>query len=314
MDSGIEAIAVIKKGSVRYDAVFMDHMMPEMDGIEAVRIIREELGGDYAANIPIIALTANALPGNEELFLSHGFNAYITKPIKTEALEKVLLQWVRNEQKEKAWNDSPRAAQKMFPEIPGGAGGLAGETVDGVDLAAGAAQFGGEQAYMEIVKVFIDETPKLLETIRDMSDTVEAAAEALKSYSIAIHGLKGSCYGICAAGIGGRAEELEHAAQTGDFRRISERNAPFIEAAQTLLENLGALFEKAGPKPPKDAPDKALLEQLHAAAKTFNTSAMLAAFRELDAYRYETGGELVEALREAVRDYDYPGIVRLLEA
>jgi signal transduction histidine kinase/AmiR/NasT family two-component response regulator/HPt (histidine-containing phosphotransfer) domain-containing protein len=313
VDSGIEAIDVIRKGSVRYDAVFMDHMMPEMDGIEAVRIIREDLGGDYAGTVPIIALTANALPGNEELFLSHGFNAYITKPIKTEALEKVLLQWVRNEQKEKAWNGNPAAAQKTFPEMPGGRTLLAGAAVEGVDLASGAAQFGGEEAYLEIVKVFIDETPKLLENIKDMSAVAQDAADALKNYSIALHGLKGSCYGICAAEIGGRAEELEHAAQAGDFRRISELNAPFIQAAQTLLENLGALFEKAGPKPPRDAPDTTVLEHLHAAAKSYNTSAMLTAFKELDAYRYETGGELVEALREAVKDYDYPGAVRLLE-
>ncbi|MDR1744123.1 MAG: response regulator, partial [Planctomycetota bacterium] len=67
--SGRRAIEAIRAEKPRYDAIFMDHMMPEMDGIEATRIIREEIGTEYARNIPIVALTANAIVGNEEMFL-----------------------------------------------------------------------------------------------------------------------------------------------------------------------------------------------------------------------------------------------------
>ncbi|MDR2759887.1 MAG: response regulator, partial [Spirochaetaceae bacterium] len=98
VQSGREAIEKIRDGTVKYDAIFMDHMMPEMDGIEATRIIRNEIGTEYAKNVPIIALTANALIGNEDIFISAGFNAFIAKPIDIMRLDVILNQWVRNKQ------------------------------------------------------------------------------------------------------------------------------------------------------------------------------------------------------------------------
>ncbi|MDR2478006.1 MAG: response regulator [Treponema sp.] len=88
--SGKAAIEKIKAGSPRYDMVLMDHMMPEMDGIEAVRIIRNEIDSDYARAVPIVALTANAIAGNEEMFLAHGFNGFISKPIDINRLDALI--------------------------------------------------------------------------------------------------------------------------------------------------------------------------------------------------------------------------------
>ncbi|MDR2745907.1 MAG: response regulator [Treponema sp.] len=88
--SGKEAIEKIKSGEPRYDMVLMDHMMPEIDGIEAVRIIRGEIDSDYARNIPIVALTANALAGNAEMFLENGFNDFISKPIEIKLLDELI--------------------------------------------------------------------------------------------------------------------------------------------------------------------------------------------------------------------------------
>jgi signal transduction histidine kinase/ActR/RegA family two-component response regulator len=98
--SGQEAVDLIATGIPVYDAVFMDHMMPEMDGMEATRLIRA-LGTDYAKNIPIIALTANAVAGNERMFLDNGFNAFLPKPVNVMNLDAVIQKWVRNKTKEK---------------------------------------------------------------------------------------------------------------------------------------------------------------------------------------------------------------------
>ena len=98
--SGRRAIEMIRAEKARYDAIFMDHMMPEMDGIEAARIIHEEIGTEYARNIPIIALTANAVVGTEEMFLSKGFQDFIPKPIDTAKLDAVLRRWVRDKSRE----------------------------------------------------------------------------------------------------------------------------------------------------------------------------------------------------------------------
>lgn len=91
---GAEAVERMKDPSVRYDAVFMDHMMPDMDGVEATRIIRNEIGSAYARQVPIIALTANALVGNEDMFLSKGFSAFLSKPISTTQLDALLKRWL----------------------------------------------------------------------------------------------------------------------------------------------------------------------------------------------------------------------------
>ncbi|MCL2184261.1 MAG: ATP-binding protein [Treponema sp.] len=92
--SGQMAIDMIRNENPRYDAVFMDHMMPGMDGIEAVRIIREDIGTDYARNVPVIALTANAISGNEQMFLENGFQAFISKPIDMIRMDSILRKWV----------------------------------------------------------------------------------------------------------------------------------------------------------------------------------------------------------------------------
>ncbi|MDR3154889.1 MAG: response regulator [Deltaproteobacteria bacterium] len=118
--SGARAVSLIRNAEAKYDAVFMDHMMPGMDGIEATRIIREEIGTDYARNVPIIAFTANALIGNDELFLSRGFQAYLSKPIDMAAMGRVLQKYVRNKGKEQ------KLALGEALEASAGGGGPAG--------------------------------------------------------------------------------------------------------------------------------------------------------------------------------------------
>jgi signal transduction histidine kinase len=97
--SGQEAIDHIAAGKPVYDAVFMDHMMPGMDGIEAVKLTRA-LGTEYAKKIPIIALTANAVAGSEQMFLNSGFNAFISKPFNVMTLDSVIQKWVRDKSRE----------------------------------------------------------------------------------------------------------------------------------------------------------------------------------------------------------------------
>jgi signal transduction histidine kinase/CheY-like chemotaxis protein len=90
---GKEAVTLIHEERRRFDLVFMDHMMPEMDGLEATSLIRA-LGTDYARDIPIIALTANALVGMREMFLANGFSGYLSKPIDGIELDQILAKWL----------------------------------------------------------------------------------------------------------------------------------------------------------------------------------------------------------------------------
>jgi signal transduction histidine kinase len=98
LKTGQEAVDRIAAGEPIYDAVFMDHMMPEMDGVEATKLIRA-LGTKYAKNLQIIALTANAIPGNEQMFLDNGFNAFLPKPFSAVTLDSVIQRMIRDNSK-----------------------------------------------------------------------------------------------------------------------------------------------------------------------------------------------------------------------
>ncbi|WP_461252195.1 response regulator, partial [Treponema sp. R8-4-B8] len=101
LSSGQEAIERIRQGTPVYNAIFMDHMMPRMDGIETAGYIRA-LGTDYAKKIPIIALTANAIQGTDKMFYEHGFQAFISKPIDVVEMDAVIRKWVRNDTRQNA--------------------------------------------------------------------------------------------------------------------------------------------------------------------------------------------------------------------
>jgi CheY-like chemotaxis protein len=94
VQSGQEAVDRIQAGEPVYNAVFMDHMMPGMDGVEATKLIRA-LGTEYAEKIHIIALTANAVAGSEQMFLDNGFNAFLPKPFNAPLVDSVIKQWIR---------------------------------------------------------------------------------------------------------------------------------------------------------------------------------------------------------------------------
>jgi signal transduction histidine kinase len=96
---GKAAIEIVNAGDPVYDAIFMDHMMPGMDGVEATQMIRA-LNSKYAKNIPIIALTANAVTGNEQMFLENGFNAFLPKPFNVMILDSIIQRWVRDKSRE----------------------------------------------------------------------------------------------------------------------------------------------------------------------------------------------------------------------
>ncbi|MDR1035919.1 MAG: response regulator [Deltaproteobacteria bacterium] len=157
---GAESVEMVQAAD--YDLVFMDHMMPGMDGMEAVRVIRSLPDPKYRS-LPIVALTANIVPGVREAFLSSGFDDFIAKPIDVGLLESVLVRWIPRE-------------KLVFPEGAGGEGRLGGEdseppeqpafppglpeappSQDLVDFGEGARKSRGEAGYRRILGVFQSE-------------------------------------------------------------------------------------------------------------------------------------------------------------
>jgi PAS domain S-box-containing protein len=319
--SGLEAVEIIRQEAVRYDLVFMDHMMPEMDGIEAARIIREEIGpgSEYARTVPIIVLTANAIAGNREMFLERGFNDFISKPIDIKRLDVVLNQWIRDKQSQ----ETLREAEDRTPARKGLRTGdldpegiwLLSRPPGNVDFAAALVLYGNSGAsLMPILKSFVSHTPLLLGQM-----TGHLEKDALEDYVIKVHGLKGACGIICARETAEMALEMETAAKEGNRTLVRARHGDLEGKARALVEELRALiaeWEGAQPESAREqraAPDRALLRRLCECAVEFKASGVEDALRELEQYRYETGDELIRWLREQADNFDYDNLQKRLE-
>jgi signal transduction histidine kinase/AmiR/NasT family two-component response regulator len=293
--SGQAAVNLIKDETVKYDAIFMDHMMPEMDGIEAVRIIRHEIGTDYARNIPIIALTANALIGNEKMFMENGFQAYLAKPIDMNQVDKVLERWVRDKEKEK----------DLVPEAPKPQSDLKSisqfartepDAIPGVNVEAGAQRFGGDmEIYRDTLRSYATNTYTLLDKVRNPSE------ENLKDYLITVHGIKSSSLGIMAESVGKAAMALENAAKENNLAYITEHNDSFVEATEKLIEDIRnylGIMREAESKDSADSPDPELVSNLVAACQNYDMDGVDAALKEISKHTYRSDPGLVDWLKE----------------
>jgi CheY-like chemotaxis protein len=232
--SGQQAIDAMRNDTVRYNAIFMDHMMPGMDGIEATRRIRQ-LGTEYAKTIPIIALTANAIIGNEEMFLRNGFQAFLSKPIDIMRLDVEVRRWLRDKTQEVGFGSaSGSAVQNDAASKP-----PAAWDIKGLNKEKGLTQFGGsEETYLIVLQSYVVNTPGLLDKIRNCTE------ENLHEYAIVVHGIKGTSYGICADAVGKQAETLEQAARQGGFRYISKHNDEFIKEIEELIERIWTVLRE----------------------------------------------------------------------
>jgi PAS domain S-box-containing protein len=317
--SGKEAIERIQSGETSYDVIFMDHMMPEMDGTEAVRHIRNEIDTDYARTVPIIALTANAIAGSREMFLATGFNDFIPKPIEIKRLDTALNQWIRNKQSVETLREAESQAKERensgsSPVIDPEGKWLLEHPVEGIDFTSALILYGNKgSAYMPILKSFVTHTPPLLEKM--LQDLEAAPAD----YLIEVHGLKGTCNAIGAAETGALARELEFGMKEGNVKMVQLRNGELVEQARGLIEGLTALldgWEASQPVEKKEKqaePDRELLKKLSEATAAFNSNETEEVLAKLEQYQYERGEELIQWLREQAENFDYDAIHKRLE-
>ena len=324
LSSGKEAIKAVQEEKTRYNAIFMDHMMPEMDGIETTRIIREEIGTEYAKNVPIIALTANAIVGTEEVFLANGFQAFISKPIEINQLDEILRRFVRDKELEKSlamqkinvdgelYIDSRtgRERRQSYERRTGVDRRILINTVEGLDVNSGLERFSGnKESYLHILQSFVSSIMPLIEKVKNVSK------DSLEDYMIIVHGIKGSCRGICAEAVGDLAETLEVAAKGGNFDFVAENNPSFIAAASKLVDDIkNALSDMAEKedKPKKDKPETEMLVKLFEACKNLDTSQADEIIKEMERFEYESDGGLVLWLRESAEQMNYTEIAARL--
>jgi signal transduction histidine kinase/CheY-like chemotaxis protein/PAS domain-containing protein len=211
--SGTEAIEKIKEGSV-YDIVFMDHMMPVINGMEATKIIR---GMGYTQ--PIIALTANAVVGQSEIFLANGFDGFLSKPIDSRELGAILDRFIRDKQPREVIEATRRERHKRET----------GNTSDPVK---------NKKDRFELEKYVISDAKKAIKVIEEVYGKLHASdAAALERFTTAVHGMKSALANIGETELSGKALRLEQAGIERDLAVIEEETPAFIGALQFLCDN-----------------------------------------------------------------------------
>jgi len=237
--SGAEAIEMVKRN--KYDMVFMDHMMPDMDGIEATQIIRalekERQKNDVMRYItPIIALTANAVVGMREMFIEKGFNDFLSKPIDVSKLDEMLDRWIPEEKRAKADEQSAMSDEQDQALV-----------IPGVDTAKGIVMTGGtESAYKQVLSIFCKD-------VKDRMPLLQSApeAETLLEFTTQFHALKSASASLGAGTISARAAELEAAGKAANIAFVCEQLPAFVHQLAELTRNI----EKAlGKKEPRKSP------------------------------------------------------------
>jgi len=214
--SGQEAINKIEAGEI-YDVIFMDHMMPKMDGVEATKIIRE-----MGYKNPVVALTANAITGQAKFFLENGFDEFISKPIDIRQLNAILNKLIRNKQPPEIIAAAHKQKQNELEE----------------NLKNDASK-----PSSVLQTVFLLDVKQALPVLEETFDRIEATTEEeLRLFTISVHAMKSALANIGESSASKQALALEMAGKEQNRSFIKTHVKPLIDAirrieARILIEN-----------------------------------------------------------------------------
>ena len=204
--SGFEAINKIKAG-VKYDVIFMDHMMPGMDGIEAAKVIR-----NCGYLHPIVALTANALSGQAEIFFKNGFNDFISKPIDIRQLNSVLNKMIRDKQTPEVLAEANRQRNNLY--------------------AAGGHKIAIEP---QLAEFFVRDAKKALTILKSIYENKCSKSNDLAMFIINVHAMKSALANVGESKLSNLASDLEQAGRDQNINIILSSLPDFIESLQQVI-------------------------------------------------------------------------------
>ena len=300
--SGAEAIEAIQ--TKRYDLVFMDHKMPEMDGIEATLYIRAMGDAEpFYKNVPIVALTANAVFGMREIFMENGFNDFLSKPIDTMALHSILKKWIPKDKQK----DQAAAAIKD----PGSGKHI---VIEGLDYNKGILRSGGNvELYLETLAVFYQDASERINKIGDCLKTGD-----LRLYTTYIHALKSAVANIGADELSESAKELEMAGVQGDLPYVETHNEIFLAGLKALLNNIDHALSSQYQEERKDLFDTELfnaeLVKLKIALENMDAAAMNRAIEKLQKMAQTEDIAVVRNMSKNILIAEYGDAISLTQA
>ena len=306
-ESGAETLELVCRK--KYDLIFLDHRMPLMDGIETLAAMKK-LAGNLNQNTACIALTANAIAGAREMYLQAGFDDYLTKPIDSEKLEKMLSKYLPAEK-----------VQVIEPSVSDGAEGESSAdsplNIEGIDYQAALANCGGREILLSAIKEFYS-------AIDTKSDLIEkyASEQDWKNYTVLVHALKSSARLIGALKLSSDAARLEECGDAENAPEIAEKTPALLALYRSYKEGLAPF---AGSDAVSDADTAEAKEEISRedflqalsnikeCVQAFDFSTADQIISMLDSYRIpEAEEERYQKIKEKLSAVDQAEILKLL--
>ena len=301
-ESGEEAVVLYK--NKQFDVIFLDHMMPNKDGIETLKEMRG-IKGTPNDETPIICLTANAISGMREMYINAGFDDYITKPINPDRLEMMLLQYLPKDKVISVFDENEKD-DYVLPDFL--------YHLDEIDVDSGLTNCGNGESYITTLKMYLD-------MAASNADEIEKfwAEKDIRNTTIKVHSLKSTSRVIGALKLGEFAARLEKAGDEGDTETLDRELADFISKYRKLAKDLEPLNERNDLSETDNRPlitaDK--LDESYKAIsefyESFDFDSVVDVAESLKEYRIpESEAKKVNAIIKAVDNYDYEMIPKII--
>ena len=294
--------AVTKVNDKRYDIIFMDHMMPDMDGVETTRVIRRLLGDN--GQVPIIALTANAVEGTAEMFISEGMNDFVTKPIEMRVIVSKLRKWLPPEKIEKHKKKHNGVIRQTSKE--GGTGQASTNIViEGLDVHKAMEFLGNEDLFWSVLKEYYRVIDKKCALIQEYEKN-----EKWRDYTVEVHALKSASRQIGALDLAQTAEQMEAAGNAENAALIHKITPGMLEEYMFYKGILAPYFtkeeEEQGDRAAADQSEmETLFTQMEEAMENLDMDAMEVVIQEMAHYSYDDAQrKFFDELKNAVEDID----------
>lgn len=293
--SGMECLEMVRENA--YDLIFMDHMMPIMDGVETFKELRK-MEDNLSKDAPVIILTANAVVGAEEYYLSEGFDGFLSKPVNSKKLEEIICSKLPSGLLDETTEKADTAEEKPQTELP---------IVNGIDWSYARLHFEDDGSMLETIAMFRKSVVKDTEEIDGYFHEIDEE-DGLNSYRIKVHGMKSTAALIGIVRLAGMALELEEAARSGSTDIIRAIHPVFVRRWQEYYSELAVLFEDD--KPLKDAAEHRdelleIFEKIRNAAKVMDVDTLDGLSKQLDEYSFdEKHSAVVEEVKKSIFNFE----------
>lgn len=277
-ENGYECLQLIK--NQHFDMIFLDHMMPGMDGVETFKAMAK-LEGNKCLGTPVIALTANAIAGAKERYLTLGFHGFLSKPVVPAQLEKTIRDFLPEsllEYHEPDAKDEARKNRVKKIELP---------DIEGIDWDYALLHFPDTNMVFQTAVDFYDsimfERDEILRYYKDID-----SGNTLEDYRIKVHAVKSMANTIGATALGGLAKTCEFAAKDNNIDRIKAITPILIEELEIMHDRLKVLSSDVE-KPKLEDIDElfALLEMLKMSIMTHDSEQADNIMKQIMSYSYE---------------------------